>query len=298
VLFFALMFCTLPKAVSAQEDKSKGKVPEANGGLPLVSPNGALVAFIANRNGNYDLFVMASDGSKVLSLTRTPEYESIASWTQDSKRVLFSVNTTDSSVLYSIDVEGNNQREVCRVNGRNPVPSPDGKRILFSAGPWTATKLMLADADGSNLSELTDGSTTAWNHRWSPDGKLIAFAGRSNSKSELAVFVMDLETRKQRQITLIPLDEGGAQWPMWSWDGRYLAVQVSSRTDRKSGYIWVVTVTSGEARKLGIHDQTFLDETPSWFPDGKRIAFQSNRTGRMEIWVMNVDGSNPRQVTR
>ena len=39
------------------------------------------------------------------------------------------------------------------------------------------------------------------------------------------------------------------------------------------------------------------DETPSWFPDGKRTAFQSDRTGVMQIWVMSDDGSGARQLT-
>jgi TolB protein len=59
-----------------------------------------------------------------------------------------------------------------------------------------------------------------------------------------------------------------------------------------------VDAATGAARKLAAHDQPYLDETPSWFPDGKRIAFQSTRTGRTEIWIINGDGSAPQQVTR
>jgi TolB protein len=76
-----------------------------------------------------------------------------------------------------------------------------------------------------------------------------------------------------------------------------LAIQVNSRSKKNSAHIWIVDVRTGSARKLAAHDAAYLDETPSWFPDGKRLAFQSNRTGRMEVWVMNTDGSNARQVT-
>jgi TolB protein len=57
-------------------------------------------------------------------------------------------------------------------------------------------------------------------------------------------------------------------------------------------------VKSGAATRLNPHASPYLDETPSWFPDGKRIAFQSDRSGRMEIWVMNTDGSGATQVTK
>jgi len=99
------------------------------------------------------------------------------------------------------------------------------------------------------------------------------------------------------KLTNIPAEEGGAQWPVWSPDGSRLAIQVNSRQQKNSAHIWIVDAASGEARKLAAHDQHYVDETPSWFPDGRSLPFQSNRTGRMEIWVMNTDGSGQRQVT-
>ena len=51
-------------------------------------------------------------------------------------------------------------------------------------------------------------------------------------------------------------------------------------------------------RRITSRDHPWMDETPSWLPDGKRIAFQSTRTGRFEVWVMKADGSGARQVTR
>ncbi len=68
--------------------------------------------------------------------------------------------------------------------------------------------------------------------------------------------------------------------------------------ESNTAHIWLVDAATGTARKLAAHDAPYLDETPSFFPDGRRIAFQSNRTGRMEVWVMNVDGSGARQITR
>ena len=56
-----------------------------------------------------------------------------------------------------------------------------------------------------------------------------------------------------------------------------------------------------ERRRIGSrplsHDSPGLDVRPAWSPDGSRIAFTSNRDGNYEIYVMNADGSNPRNVT-
>ena len=271
--------------------------PVTSGSLPVVSPDGSRIAFTSNRTGAPDLFVIDANGTNERQLTNTPEDESNLAWTRDGKQILFAVFKDDISRLYAIDPDGKNQRELAKVPGRAPTLSPDGKRLVYMEGTWTATRLMVSALDGSNAKQITDGSSIAWNNHWSPDGKRIAFTGRNDPKGELAVFVMNADGSSRHQVTHVPAEEGGAQWPVWSPNGRQLAIQVNSRAQKNTAHIWIVDVASGAAQKLAAHIQAYLDETPSWFPDGKRIAFQSNRTGKMEVWVMNADGSEPRQVT-
>ena len=81
-----------------------------------------------------------------------------------------------------------------------------------------------------------------------------------------------------------------------SWPCR--AIPDAADTTKLNGNIWVIDLESGRATKLAEHRAAYQDEVPAWFPDAKRIVFQSNRTGRWEIWVMNADGSGARQITR
>ena len=271
--------------------------PVRTSGLPVVSPDGSYIAFMRDEGGTHDLFVISKGGTGELQLTHTAENESISGWSANGKEIIFSVFANETSRVFSIAREGGNPREIGRVPGRAPMISPDAKHFVFMAGTWTATRLMVSALDGSDARQINDGASIAWNNHWSPNGKLIAFTGRKEPKGELAVFVMKADGSDLRQISHIPPDEGGAQWPVWLPNGRQLAVQVNSRTIKGLAHIWTIDVATGEARKLGDRDKPYLDETPSWYPNGKQIAFQSNRTGTMEVWVMNADGSGQRQVT-
>lgn len=293
-----LLPSSLSGVVTQQTPSPAQPRPVRNGSLPAVSPDGSRIAFFSNRGGTNDLFAVSRDGSGERQLTNTPESESFAGWTADSKHILFSIIKDDTSTVYSIDVDGKNQHRVATVPGRNPIVSPNGKQLLYATGSWTEMRLMMSGLDGTNPQQVNDGKSIAWNIHWSPDGKRFAFTGRSDPKSEIAVFVANADGSEVCQVSHVPTEEGAGQWPVWSADGRKLAIQVNSRNQKNSAHIWLVDVASGEGRKLGAHDQQYLDETPSWFPDGKRVAFQSDRTGRMEVWIMNVDGTNAQQVTR
>jgi Tol biopolymer transport system component len=290
---FFLMFLAAPPWHAQQPAR-----PVIHGGLPAVSPDGSRIAFLSNRGGADDLFVIGADGTGETQLTRTPEAEAAPGWTPDGKQIVFSVFASDTSRLSAIDPDGKNQREIASVPGRGPTLSPDGKRLVYMGGTWTATRLMVSDIFGSNAKQINDGASVAWNSHWSPDGKRLAFTGRNEPGGGLAVFVMNADGSERRQVTHLAPEEGRAQWPAWSPDGNRLAIQVNDSDPKAhTSHIWIVDFSTGDARKLATHSQPYLDETPSWFPDGKRIAFQSDRTGRMEVWVMNADGSGQRQVT-
>ena len=59
---------------------------------------------------------------------------------------------------------------------------------------------------------------------------------------------------------------------------------------------WVEKAIAG-VKTSQLTTQTADDGHPAWSPDGKRIAFTSDRTGNFDIWVMDSDGSNQRQLT-
>ncbi|MDE6360076.1 MAG: DPP IV N-terminal domain-containing protein [Muribaculaceae bacterium] len=82
--------------------------------------------------------------------------------------------------------------------------------------------------------------------------------------------------------------------PLWLRD-----VKISPNGDliafTYKGDIWTVPVSGGEARQLTVRDT--YESSPVWSPDGKKIAFASDRNGNNDIYVMDAKGGNPRRLT-
>jgi len=274
--------------------------PVINGGLPSVSPHGDAIAFISNRDGSYDVYVTSPDGGEVMRITNTPAPESAPLWTL-SARVVFATWADNTSTVFAASSDSPTPSVIGTTSGRQPAVSPDGKKLLYSKGQFPSLLIAESALDGSGERELSRTPSAQFNAVYSPDQKQIAFA-RMDSTRQLQIWVMNGDGSGERQLTQFKPDDGSPQWPAWSPDGQRLAIQ-SGKYDRQNpaqntAHVWVIDVKSGAATRLNQHDKPYLDETPSWFPDGKRIAFQSDRSGRMEIWVMNADGTGAKQVTR
>ena len=279
----AVSLCALPAA--AQQVVTHGE-------LPSVSPDGSLIAFLSDRTGTSNAFVIGVDGSGERQVSQagagTPRFS------PDGKSLLFAGPGADSGRISAVSVNGGERRVLASVPGRSPVLSPDGRRVAFLMGSWTATVTAVANTDGSGVHAIAGGGkTTAWNAAWSPDGHRIAYTYGDSSRV-LQVHVVNADGSGDRVVTRIDRSEGSAQMPAWSPDGRRLAVQVSTM---HMGHIWVVDVATREAHKLAAHTDSISDEVPAWFPNGKHIAFQSNRSGQEEIWMMTDAGTDLRQVT-
>ena len=270
----------------------------SHGTSPRVSPDGRSIAFLGDRGQGTRLFVVGTNGRHERAVTSEGTNVGDAQWTADG-RLTYSTFASDTSRLIALTSRGAPDT-IAVVPGRNPILLPDG-RALFSSGGWRDMQISIARRDGSDAHRVSDGTGALWAPAVSRDGRRVA-VGRSTPEDGLNVWVMNVDGTEARALTHIADAEGHAQMPAWSPDGKQLAIQVSGRRAgdpaKEFGQIWIVDVETGTMTRLTPPDARYRDEVPAWFPNGSRLAFQSDRSGRMEIWVMNADGTKPRQVTR
>lgn len=189
----------------------------------------------------------------------------------------------------SVYVEG---KRVLR--GEQPRWSPDGTRIAFVRDG----EVRVADADGANDRRLTRKAPglhwPATAPAWSPDGRKIAFSGTRD------VFLVDVATGKLTPVTRSTESWRGNYTPAFSPDGRTIAFTRS--TNAFNSDIFLVRVDGTGLRRLtrsnGTHDVQGEEATPAFSPDGRTVAYLSNRDGNFELYAIGVGGGAERRLTR
>jgi dipeptidyl aminopeptidase/acylaminoacyl peptidase len=213
----------------------------------------------------------------------------------------------------------------------DPQTSPDGKQVAYvqTSIDTTANRrvsaIWMVAADGSSApAPFTTSPQSASSPRWSPDGQSLAFLSARTSGTETArnqVYVLSMKGGEARRVTNL---KNGAATLQWSPDGARIVC--TSRTgpsdapgykansdvryythrnykfndtgwfDDKHSHLWVVDVASGAAKQITDGDD-WDDTDPQWSPDGTRITFVSDPTGKMledshntDVWVISRDG--------
>jgi len=280
---------------------ARAQGPERAATLPFVAPDGKHVVYVRElADKSAELVVIDADGGNAHVVARDPGGSMLGGWTARGREVAYLNDRGDTTWLWRVPVAGGTPVPIRQLIAKSPRLSNDGKRLAYSVGAWTRSRLTVSAVDGRGARALTDSTASWFNTAWSPDDKRIA-ASRLDPAQALAVWVLDADGAHARAVTTFADSVGRAQWPAWSPDGKRLAVQVGryDRNDhsRDRSDIWVIDLVNGSATNLTPGDDPWLDETPSWSPDGKTIVFQSTRSGRFEVWRMNADGSAPQQLT-
>ena len=182
----------------------------------------------------------------------------------------------------------------------NPAVSPDGKAIVFTrVNSQGVSDLHLLELSVDLRAIGEPKRITFWQRcteeaAWWPDGNSILFtSGGSCFDNTLWQMALLGAARRPGEPERLPFGgEGRFFMPAVSRQGRVAYVQYTV-----VAHIWRLEL-SGQHRVDSLPmNSTRLDEVPQYSPDGKRIAFVSNRSGSPEIWLCDADGSNAVKLT-
>jgi Tol biopolymer transport system component len=248
---------------------------------------GGKIAFVSNRDGNYEIYVMKSDGSQLTRLTNNPAYDWELAWSPDGSKIAF-VSTRDiNGGIYMMNRDGSDQIRLTDnlALAWGSVWSPDGKRIAFVSSREGNVDIYVMNSDGSQLTRLTKDSARDERVAWSPDGNKIAFDSEINGNVDICVINSDGSA--QTRLTNKP----GSDWgPIWSLDGRKIVF-----VSELNGNSEIYAMNSDGSQQTPLTN--FNAGTPALSPDGEKIAFTSYADYHHEIYLMNIDGSNQTRLT-
>ncbi|MFW6088927.1 MAG: DPP IV N-terminal domain-containing protein [Gemmatimonadota bacterium] len=175
---------------------------------------------------------------------------------------------------------------------------PDGRRLAFVAKRGGKDVVVVMDVESGNVVRtLEPGLNGLQSPSWSPNGRRIVFTGLLGGISDL--YVWELSTGDVRRLT----DDRYAQLhPAWSPDGRTIAyaTDAGAQTDLETlsfGPLQVELLTLATGERRALPGQAGMAINPVWSPDGGTIAYLSTRTGTFNVFVHDVDATEPRQLT-
>ncbi len=163
----------------------------------------------------------------------------------------------------------------------NDTPPPSGK-IVFTCYVKQIDQICLLNADGSGRKQLTNLKATAFYASVSPDGGKIYFSSRDSGNYE--IYSVNVNGDNLKKLTN---GIGALYAPELSPNGEWIIF-----TNNGNG-LWLMKPDGSNPHPLTTKD----DIDPSWSPDGSMVSFASSRAGARQLFVMNADGTNIRQVT-
>ncbi len=242
------------------------------------------------------LMIMDQDGANPVPLTDGLNYKALTprfSPTQQQITYMALFENRPGQV-YLFNIETGEQEQLGTFRGMTFAPrfSPDGRQVLMSVERYGNSDVFKMDLATRRLTRLTDHPAIDVSPSMSPNGRRIAFTSDRGGTPQ--IYVMNADGSDQKRITF---GEGRYQTPVWSPRGDLIAF---TRQYRGRFYIGVIRPDGTGERLL---TESYLDEGPTWAPNGRVIMFyrqtptrRDGSGGNASIWSVDLTGRNLRRV--
>lgn len=249
------------------------------------------ILFTSQVGNTQDIFIADYDGHNLLRLTAMGLLNVTPHISPKGDRIAFTSILKDRQELFLLDRAGRRTKLYGQGEGLNASPkfSPDGSSVAFCSSKGGNPEIWSVGVDGKGLTRLTNSWSIETAPAWSPDGSQIAFT--SDRSGGPQIYLMDRGGSAARRVS--PAGSGRCDQAAWAPKGDRLAYasSVRGRFD-----IMVLDLATGQAQDITNNPSD--DTAPSWSPDGRYVAFSSNRAGGFQIYIQRADGTGAKCITR
>ncbi|GJM22760.1 MAG: hypothetical protein DHS20C15_26750 [Planctomycetota bacterium] len=259
-------------------------------------PRGRLL-FTRQLAGRDDLFVLHLPEGRIEQLSDHAAKDSHGAVAPDARQIAFCSERRGWWKIWLMDADGSGGEQLTHpASGADYAPcwSPDGQDLAYVSGSLGNGDVLRLDLEEGVTQNLTDHPARDNFPAWSPDGNTIVFAS-DRADDHWALYAMPAEGGAEvRQLT----QDGEAIEPAWFPAGDRLVWQ-GYTDDIEHPQLWTQQLRDqqpvGAPRRLS--DGTSSDERPAVSPDGRWIAFESDRAGGSQLFLIPAEGGSPRQLT-
>lgn len=262
-------------------------------GHPAWSPDGSRIAFVGAAGDAAAIYLQAVKGGEPAKLIDLPSWSYGLDWSPDGRTLAYSdAAPGESPAIALLDIPTRAVRPIAHSASSHgdvkPVFSPDARRLAFvRTGPLGRQQIAVVDLRrGGDAAILAASPQQLRGIDWAPGGDALIFSARLGRRIALWRMAADGDAAPEPLST-----EGGDLLnPSVSRDGRIVVEEVEQDSD-----IWRTALAGGGAEPL--IRSTSDDYEPAYSPDGKQLAFVSQRSGAPELWITAPDGE-ARRITR
>ncbi len=269
---------------------------------PVWSPDGQFLAYTADRDGNFDIYVHQVNGGNPVRVTDSPATDWQPDWSPDGSRIVYRSERSRGG-LFVVPALGGQERRISTF-GYRPRWSPDGKRVMFvsSALPISEVpQVFVVEADGSEEPRTVLGPAfrqfrAAWSVQWHPTGRVMTFLGRKGDRGwDLWVASPDSDTPAKFNVPVVVKEQiVNVASAVWAPDGQSIYLEGTSPSGVTNVYVVKGSIDRlndfGTPQMLtsGLEDGEIAVSR-----DGRRLAY-TRRQERNRVWKLPVASTSAR----